>query len=85
MHHNKWTWIRQTGSSFSTTYPLQSKRERESEGETEEKVGGNCNRHYFFTWGGAGDHKFLFAATNVPRQFPLALLVRTGLLKVMYL
>jgi hypothetical protein len=32
--------------------------------------------------GGGGGHKFRFAATKVPRQCPLVLLVKVGLVKV---
>jgi hypothetical protein len=34
------------------------------------------------TFNGRGEHKFRFAATKVPRQCPLVLLVKVGLVKV---
>jgi hypothetical protein len=34
------------------------------------------------TFNGKGEHKFRFAATKVPRQCPLVLLVKVGLVKV---
>jgi hypothetical protein len=34
------------------------------------------------TFNGRGEHKFIFAATKVPRQCPLVLLVKVGLVKV---
>jgi hypothetical protein len=54
--------------------------EIEGEREREEKVGGSSDRHYFLT--GGGGHKFRFAALKVPRQCPLVLLIKVGLVKV---
>jgi hypothetical protein len=34
------------------------------------------------TFNGRGEHKFRFAATKIPRQCPLVLLVKVGLVKV---
>jgi hypothetical protein len=48
--------------------------------EREEKVGRSSDRHYL-----GGEHKFRFAATKVPRQCPLVLLVKVGLVKVRHL
>jgi hypothetical protein len=37
------------------------------------------------TFNGRGEHQFRFAATKVPRQCPLVLLVKVGLVKVRHL
>jgi hypothetical protein len=49
------------------------------EREREEKVGGVA---IDTTFNGRGGHKFRFAATKVPRQCPLVLLVKVGLVKL---
>jgi hypothetical protein len=52
---------------------------KEREREREEKVGGVAIGT-IFNW--RGDQKFRVAATKVPRQCPLVLLVKVGLVKV---
>jgi hypothetical protein len=45
-------------------------------------VGGGGRVATGTTFNGRGEHKFRFAATKVPRQCPLVLLVKVGLVKV---
>jgi hypothetical protein len=74
-------WLRtnRSNNDVSSTLkinPLNPKGER----EREEKVGGG--QRYALLLTGRGGHKFVFAATKVPRQCPLVLLVKVGLVKV---
>jgi hypothetical protein len=59
-------------------YPFEAEGERERERE-KRKWGGVA---IGTTFNGRGEHKFRFAATKVPRQCPLVLLVKVGLVKV---
>jgi hypothetical protein len=58
---------------------LKPKREREREREEKVGVGGVA---IGTTFNGRREHKFKFSATKVPRQCPLVLLVKVGLVKV---
>jgi hypothetical protein len=61
---------------FQPSWPFEAERERE------EKVGGGGEVAIGATFNGRGEHKFRFAATNVPRQCRLVLLVKVGKVKV---
>jgi hypothetical protein len=58
--------------------PLKPKERERERGRRESGGGGGSDRYYIL----AGGPKFRFAATKVPRQCPLVLLVKVGLVKV---
>jgi hypothetical protein len=63
-----------SASNYIIFNPLKPKK-----GEREDKVGGVA---IGTTFNGKGEHKFRFVATKVPRQCPLVLLVKVGLVKI---
>jgi hypothetical protein len=52
------------------------------EGERERRESGGGGVTIDTTFSGRGENKFRFAATKVPRQCPLVLLVKVGSVKV---